>query len=75
MLTCPVKASIRNMTSIQLTFNPKKNLDRKDVIAMGKMLAKAAADKKVDSMVITVTDDMKGGANSMAFPFRIVDEK
>lgn len=63
------------MSAINLTFNPKKNLKRKDVIAMGKYLSKVASDKKVDQIVITITDDMKGGANSMAFPFRIVDEK
>jgi len=62
------------MASISLELNPLKALKRSDVEKVGHLIVKAAKDKKVDSLIITITDDRKDGANSMSFPFRIVEK-
>ncbi len=62
------------MANLELVFNPKKLLRRNDVIEMGKTIKKAAKDKRVDTLIIKITDDRKDGENSMMFPFRIIDD-
>lgn len=63
------------MANLELTFNPKKTLKRKEVIKMGELISKQVSNKKIDTLIIKITDDMKNGENSISFPFRIVDEK
>jgi hypothetical protein len=63
------------MPNIELTLNPKKALKRKDLKMVGEIFIKASKDKKIEALILTITDDMKGTPNSMMFPFQIVDEK
>lgn len=63
------------MANLELVFNPKKFLRRNDLIKLGEMIADKVKSKKIDGLIIKITDDMVGGENSMSFPFRIIDEK
>lgn len=63
------------MANLELTFNPKKLIRRADLVKMGELITSKAKDKKIDVLMIKITDDMIGGENSVAWPFKIVDEK
>lgn len=61
------------MADLSLFFNPKKTLKRADVIKMGETISREAKNKKIKALTITITDDLKDGANSIMFPFKIVE--
>jgi hypothetical protein len=63
------------MAAFELVLNPRKSLKRSDVIKMGKLISKVVKKKDINMLVVKITDDAKGGANTMQFPFLIVDEK
>lgn len=63
------------MAAFELVLNPHKSIKRTDLVKMGKLMAKVIKRKDINMMIVKITDDAKGGANTMQFPFLIVDEK
>lgn len=59
------------MAHVQLELNAGKALKRKDVAKIAKILEKVSKTKKVDALILTITNE----AGSVAIPFPIVEKK
>lgn len=63
------------MANLEIEFNVRRKLKRKELIKLGRLLAERAAKKDVDLLVIKITDAFDEDGNTIQFPFLIVDEK
>jgi len=64
----------KDVSSIDLTLNPKKAIKRADLALVGEMFIKASKDARVGIFKLTLTDDAVGTPNSMMFPILVVDK-